>query len=86
MLESIDRVTVDEAFQFPTRAQFDRADVLFQYLHLPNLTDEQFAMFKGSVDRGGSVVSIHESCTMRPVERAEKLADCIGMDYANRKR
>ncbi len=85
MLKSIPRVTVDEAFQFPTQAQFDQADVLIQFLHLPNLSDEQFQMFKGFVDRGGGVVSIHESCIMRPLERAEKLADCIGCSWKGNK-
>ena len=46
MLKTIPQVTVDEAFQFPTKAQFDQADLLIQYLHLPNLTDEQLAMFR----------------------------------------
>jgi type 1 glutamine amidotransferase len=72
MLKTISRVTVDEAFKFPTQAQFDRADLLIQYLHLPNLTDKQLAMFQAFVDRGGSVVSIHESCIMRPADRAEE--------------
>ena len=74
MLRSIPRVTVDEAFNFPTQAQFDAADVMIQYLHLPDLSDEQFGMLHGFVQRGGGVVSIHESCIMRPTERAEKLA------------
>ncbi|MDA7888424.1 ThuA domain-containing protein [Akkermansiaceae bacterium] len=78
MLKSIPRITVDEAYQFPTQEQFDEADLLIQYLHLPDLTDEQFAMYQKFVDVGGSVVSIHESCIMRPVDRAEKLAACIG--------
>lgn len=81
MLKTIPRVTVEGAFQFPTREQFDRADLLIQYLHLPDLTDEQFAMYQAFVDRGGSVVSIHESCIMRPVDRAEKLAGCIGCSW-----
>lgn len=81
MLESIPRVEVDEAFEFPTQAQFDKADLLIQYLHLPDLTDEQFAMYQRFVDEGGAVVSIHESCIMRPVERAEKLAGCIGCSW-----
>ena len=85
MLKTISRVTVDEAFQFPTRDQFDRADLLIQYLHLPDLTYEQLAMFQAFVDRGGSVVSIHESCIMRPVDRAEKLAGCIGCSWKGNK-
>ena len=85
MLKTIPQVTVDEAFQFPTKAQFDQADLLIQYLHLPNLTDEQLAMFQGFVDGGGSVVSIHESCIIRPVERAKKLAGCIGCSWKGNK-
>ncbi len=81
MLKAIPRVTVDEAFQFPTQTQFDQADLLIQYLHLPDLTDEQFAMYQEFVDRGGSVFSIHESCIMRPLDRAEKLAGCIGCSW-----
>lgn len=81
MLRSIPRVTVDEAFGFPNQKQFDRADLMIQFLHLPNLTDEQFTTYQGFVDRGGRVVSIHESCIMRPIERAEKLAGCIGCSW-----
>ena len=82
ILGRIPRVTVETAFQFPTQEQFDQADLLIQYLHLPDLTDEQFAMFQAFVDGGGAVFSIHESCIMRPVDHAEKLAGCIGCSWA----
>lgn len=85
MLKNIPRVTVDEAFQFPTQEQFDKSDLLIQYLHLPDLNEEQFAMYQKFVDGGGRVVSIHESCIMRPVERAEKLAGCIGCSWKGNK-
>ncbi|MCP3691737.1 MAG: ThuA domain-containing protein [Planctomycetaceae bacterium] len=78
LLKSIPRVTVDEAYQFPTQAQFDEADLLIQYLHLPAVTDKQFASYQNFVNDGGRVVSIHESCIIRPVDRAHKLAGCIG--------
>lgn len=81
MLKAIPRVTVEEAFGFPTKAQFDKADLLIQYLHLPQLSDQQFENYQNFVDQGGSVVSIHESCIMRPVEDAEKLAGCIGCSW-----
>ena len=81
MLKSIPRVTVEEAFQFPSQDQFERADLLIQFLHLPNLSDEQFAMYQKFIDSGGRIVSIHESCIMRPIERAEKLASCIGCSW-----
>ena len=85
MLRSIPRITVEEAFLFPTRKQFDQADLLIQYLHFPDLTDDQFAMYQDFVDRGGRVVSIHESCIMRPIERAKKLAGCIGCSWKGHK-
>lgn len=85
MLQAIPRVTVAEAYQFPTQEQFDQTDLLIQYLHLPDLTDEQLAMFQKFVDDGGSVVSLHESCIMRPSERAEKLAGCIGCSWKGNK-
>ena len=85
MLKTIPRVTVEEAYRFPSREQFDRADLMIQFLHLPDLTNEQLTMFQGFVDGGGSVVSIHESCIVRPVERAKKLAGCIGCSWQGNK-
>jgi hypothetical protein len=85
LLKSIPRITVDEAFLFPTQKQFDRADLMIQFLHLPDLTVEQLAMYQKFVDRGGRVVSIHESCIIRPVQRAEKLAGCIGCSWKGNK-
>ena len=85
MLKTIPRVTVDEAFQFPTQEQLDQADLIVQYLHLPDLTDEQFAMYQKFVNDGNGVVSIHESCIMRPVDRAEKWASCIGCSWKGNK-
>lgn len=81
MLASIPRVTVEEAYLFPTQEQFDRTDLMIQFLHLPDLTDEQLKQFQHFVDRGGSVVSIHESCIIRPVGRAERLAGCLGCSW-----
>ena len=85
MLRSISHITVDEAFEFPTQEQFDTADVLIQYLHLPDLKEEQFKMFRNFVSRGGGVVSIHESCIMRPLDKAQKLAECIGCSWKGNK-
>ena len=85
LLKKIPRVSVDEAFQFPSQEQFDQADLLIQYLHLPGLAPGQFAMYQAFVDRGGAVVSIHESCIMRPLEQAGNLADCIGCSWKGNK-
>ena len=85
MLKKIPRVSVDEAYQFPSQSQFDKADLLIQFLHLPQLTDNQLAGFRKFVDEGGGVVSIHESCIIRPIDRAQKLADCIGCSWKGNK-
>ena len=58
LLKGIPRVSVDEAYQFPTQAQFDKADLLIQFLHQPAITDKQFASYQKFVDDGGGVVSI----------------------------
>ena len=81
MLKSIARVTVEEAYLFPSKDQFDRADLMIQFLHLPDLTNQQLEHFQGFVNGGGSVVSIHESCIIRPLARAEKLAKCLGCSW-----
>ncbi|RCL33883.1 MAG: ThuA domain-containing protein [Verrucomicrobia bacterium] len=81
MLKTIPRVTVEEAYLFPSKEQFERADLMIQFLHLPDLTDQQLEHFQSFVNRGGGVVSIHESCIIRPLARAEKLAKCIGCSW-----
>ena len=85
LLKKIPRVSVDEAYQFPSQAQFDKANLLIQFLHLPQLTDKQFASYQKFVDDGGGVVSIHESCIIRPIDRAHKLAGCIGCSWKGNK-
>ena len=85
MLKGIPRVSVEEAYLFPSQEQFNRADLMIQFLHLPDLTEEQLAMYQNFVNRGGNVVSIHESCIMRPIDRAKKLARCIGCSWQGNK-
>jgi len=85
LLKKIPRVSVDEAYQFPSQEQFDKANLLIQFLHQPAITDKQFASYQKFVDDGGSVVSIHESCIIRPIDRAHKLAGCIGCSWKGNK-
>ena len=85
LLQKIPRVSVDEAYQFPSQDQFDKADLLIQFLHQSSITDQQFASYQKFVDDGGGVVSIHESCIIRPIDRARKLADCIGCSWKGNK-
>ena len=85
LLKEIPRVSVDEAFNFPSKAQFDKADLLIQFLHMPALSDQQYKTYQAFVDGGGGVVSIHESVIMRPLASAEKYADCIGCSWKGNK-
>ena len=85
LLKKIPRVSVDEAYQFPSQDQLDKADLLIQFLHQPAITDKQFASYQKFVDDGGRVVSIHESCIIRPIARAHKLAGCIGCSWKGNK-
>ncbi|MEM7119090.1 MAG: ThuA domain-containing protein, partial [Chloroflexota bacterium] len=73
LLKKVPRLTVDTAFHFPTQEQFDASDIMVLYLHLPQLTDAQYAMMEAYVERGGGVVSIHESVIMRPASEGKKL-------------
>ena len=60
LLKKIPRVSVDEAFNFPSKAQFDKADLLIQFLHMPALSDEQFKTYQAFVDGGGGKLGIKQ--------------------------
>ncbi|MEM9110285.1 MAG: sulfatase-like hydrolase/transferase [Planctomycetota bacterium] len=81
LLEQVPEVTVEPAYEFPSREQFDKADLVVMYLHLPQLSDDQYAMFKAYIEGGGGVVALHEAAIMRPASEGRKLCGCIGMAW-----
>ena len=81
LLDEIDDVTVDEAFHFPTAKQFEKADLLIMYLHLPQLKNKQFQALKEFIGNGGGVVSLHETVILRPASKGQKLAECLGFAW-----
>ena len=81
MLKKVPNVTVDTAYLFPTQSQFDKADLVVMFLHLPQLTTNQYAMFKSFIRRGGGAVAIHETAIIRPAAEGKKLAECLGMAW-----
>lgn len=81
LLRMVPKVTVEEVYQFPTMAQFEKADLVAMYLHLPQLTDAQYGDFKGFISRGGGVVALHETAIIRPAAEGRKLAECLGMAW-----
>jgi type 1 glutamine amidotransferase len=78
LLSQVSNVTVEEVFHFPSDEQFEKADLLVMYLHLPQLTNSQYASFKKYVNNGGGVVSLHETAIMRPASDGKKLSECLG--------
>jgi hypothetical protein len=81
MLKRVPKVTVDTAYLFPSNAQFAKADLVAMYLHLPELTAEQYADFNAYIRRGGGVVALHETAIIRPAGEGKKLAKCLGMAW-----
>ncbi|MEM6504092.1 MAG: sulfatase-like hydrolase/transferase [Planctomycetota bacterium] len=81
LLKMVPGVRVDTAYEFPSREQFDKADVVVMYVHLPELSDEQYTTLNEYIAEGGGVVAIHETTIMRPAAEGKKLAQAIGMAW-----
>ena len=81
LLRKVPKVTVTEVYHFPTREQFQDADLMAMYLHLPDLSNRQYTEFKSFIQRGGGVVALHETAIMRPASAGKKLAQCLGMAW-----
>ena len=82
LLKGVPRVSVDTAYEFPSRAQFAAADVLVLYLHLPMLLDEHLAQVDAFLERGGGLVAIHETMIQRPLDRGRAWSQRIGLAWA----
>jgi type 1 glutamine amidotransferase len=80
-LQSMDKVLVTAVYEFPTQKQFDQADLVVMYLHLPQLKQKQFRMFKSYIEAGGGVVSLHETAIMRPSSKGKALSECLGFAW-----
>jgi type 1 glutamine amidotransferase len=81
LLSKTPKVTVETAYGFPSKEQFQKADLVVMYLHLPQLTAKQYENFKAFVGRGGGVVALHETAIIRPAAEGKKLAQCLGMAW-----
>ena len=81
LLKSVPKAKVEAVYHFPTKEQFERADLVAMYLHLPQLTNEQYGNFKSYLKRGGGVVALHETAIIRPASEGKKLAQCLGMAW-----
>ncbi len=78
LLSGVNNVKINEAFHFPTDKQFESVDLIIMYLHLPQLSENQFAALKNFVINGGAIISLHETAIMRPAVKGKMLAECLG--------
>lgn len=81
LLSKSSKTKVEEAFGFPTEQQLQNADLVVMYLHLPQLKKKQFRALKAFVEKGGGLVSLHETVIMRPRIKGKKLAECLGFAW-----
>lgn len=81
LLGEVPDLTFEEVFHFPTEAQFARADLAVMYLHLPQLKKRQYATFQAFIERGGGVVSLHETAIIRPTSKGKLLSECLGFAW-----
>jgi len=81
LLKTVPAVTVEPVYLFPTKEQFDKANAAVFFLHLPQLSTEQYVNFQTFIEGGGGVVALHETAIMRPAAEGKKLARCLGMSW-----
>lgn len=82
LLQQVSKVTIETAYLFPTKTQFERADLVVMYLHLPGLDAEHYALLDPYLSRGGGLVAIHETMIQRPRARGQQWARRIGLAWS----
>ncbi|WP_018968671.1 ThuA domain-containing protein [Rubritalea marina] len=78
LLASVPRCSVETVYEFPSAEQFEAADAICFYLHLPPLSDAQYQQLRQFIKDGGAVMAIHESMIMRPTNDGKRLCECFG--------
>jgi type 1 glutamine amidotransferase len=81
LIAKVPDVTIKPVYLFPTKDEFAKADLVVMYLHLPQLTGDQYANFIDFIKRGGGAVALHETAIIRPAAEGKKLAQCLGMAW-----
>lgn len=76
-LAQAEKVTVQDAWLWPTTEQFARADLLVFYYWNREWSAEKFRQLEEFITRGGGVVAIHSATIGNP--DPEPLAECIGL-------
>ncbi len=75
------KVTVSTAWDWPTKEQFQEADLIAAFSVI-NWSDERNAELKEFLVQGGGFVTIHQSCVVQDVAGlADDVADLIGLSW-----
>ena len=61
LLQQVPRVKVSPAHQFPSKAQWEKADLVVFYLQMKPMTAAQFALMDAYLARGGGMIAIHSA-------------------------
>ncbi len=79
LLNTVPRVTVTSAMYFPSKQQWEKADLVVFYHHAFNLWEKpQYDLVDAFQARGGGLIFIHESVIQRP---GDELAKRIGLAW-----
>lgn len=81
LLTKVEKVTVEEVFEFPTEEQLDNANLVVMYLEQPTWQKNQFEIFKNFIKKGGGVVSLHIASAMLPASEGKLLSECLGFAW-----
>ena len=67
LLGGTPRVTVENAEHFPSKSQWEKADLVVFYLQMKPMKPAQFDMMDAYLKRGGGMVAIHAAFIQGPV-------------------
>lgn len=81
LLSKVERVTIEEVFEFPTEEQFDKANLVVMYLEQSTWQKKQFETFRKFIKKGGGVVSLHIASAMFPAAEGKLLSECLGFGW-----
>ena len=79
LLARVPRVTVESAKQYPSKKQWEKADLVVFYVQLETIKPPQFALMDAFLGRGGGMVAIHAALIQQPT--GDELAARFGLAW-----
>lgn len=79
IFEKVDGISASSVMGFPDEEQWERSDLVVFFLTQQTVSDKQYAVMDKYLQRGGSVMVIHQALVQR--ERIEEWGQRIGISY-----